>query len=181
VTPAVRDLYQALILEHVSARIAARPVDGFYLDNLEIVEHGSRERNGPCNEHCARGGLELVRKLRERYPKMLLVMQNATGEVTRAAPLGNVPFPMLLDGIAHEEVYAPEYDASAERELLAWQAMSLHNSAGRSLWIATVDYVGSCKATDKARAALSRSASHGFSPYVSDASAGQKVVCFWDH
>jgi cysteinyl-tRNA synthetase, unknown class len=171
--------YQALILEHVAARIAARGVDGLYLDNLEIVEHGLREANGPCDTSCQRGGLELVAKLRERYPSMLLVMQNATSEVTRTAVMNGIAFPLLLDGIAHEEVYAPTFDANAERELLAWQAMKLTTENARPLWIGVEDYAGSCTAEKKARAALGRSQARGFSGYVSDASAGQKVVCYW--
>jgi len=171
--------YQALILDHVAARLAARGVDGFYLDNLEIVEHGPRERNGPCNTRCRQGGLDLVRKLRERFPQMLLVMQNATGEVTRTATTGGIAFPLLLDGVAHEEVYSPELDPGAETELLAWQAMGLRTPGGRPLWVGVEDYVGSCSARDKARAALARSAGRGFSGYASDESGGQKVVCYW--
>lgn len=172
--------YQALVVEHVAARIAARKVDGFYLDNLELVEHDANDKNGPCNASCRQGGLDLVRKLRERFPDLLLVMQNATGEVTRTGVTGGAPFPALLDGIAHEEVFAPDYDSNAERELLAWQALGLRSRDGKPFWIAVVDYVGSCKNKEKADNAFGKSKARGFAHYASDASSGQKVVCYWD-
>lgn len=171
--------YQHLILDYVAPRLVAQGADGFYLDNLEIVEHGTSTVNGPCDAACAQGGLDLVRKLREKYPNLVLVMQNATSNVTRLGVTGGVAFPSLLDGIAHEEVYAPSYDASTEAELLAWKSMALTPN-GHAFWIATLDYVGSCSATSSAQAAYTRSRSNGFVPYASDASAGQKVVCYWN-
>lgn len=171
--------YQKLIVDHVAARLAARGVDGFYLDNLELLGHGDRTKNGPCNARCKQGGLDLVRMLRERFPDLLIVMQNGTSDVTRLGTTGGVPFPSLLDGIAHEEVYAPKLDAEAEHELLAWKAMPFASKKGHPLWIAVEDYVGSCKNTAGAKAAMQRSNDRGFSPYVSDESGGQKVVCYW--
>ena len=171
--------YRRLIVEHVAARLAARGVDGFYLDNLELLGHGEQTKNGPCNARCRQGGLDLVRALRERFPDILLVMQNGTTDVTRLGMTGGVPFPSLLDGIAHEEVYAPKADAEAEKELLAWKALPFTSRNGHPLWIAVEDYVGSCKNVAGARAAMAKAQSHGFSPYVTDESGGQKVVCYW--
>ena len=173
--------YQDLIVGFVAARLAARGVDGFYLDNLEIVDHPVAGTNGPCNARCKQGGLDIVKRLRDAFPDRLLVMQNGTGETTRLGTTGGVPFPTLLDGIAHEEVYEPHHDASAEAELLAWKRMNLRTRTGHPFWIATEDYVGSCKpsAEERARGASNRAKHHGFSPYVSDESGGQNVVCFW--
>nr|WP_311527183.1 endo alpha-1,4 polygalactosaminidase [uncultured Ralstonia sp.] len=171
--------YQHLILDYVAPRLVAQGADGFYLDNLEIVEHGTSTTNGPCDAACAQGGLDLVRKLREKYPKLVIVMQNAASDVTRLGVTGGVPFPSLLDGIAHEEVYAPVYNASTEAQLLTWKSMALTPN-GHAFWIATLDYVGSCGATSSAQAAYTRSRSNGFVPYVSDTSAGQKVLCYWN-
>jgi cysteinyl-tRNA synthetase, unknown class len=171
--------YRKLIVEHVAARLAARGVDGFYLDNLELLGHGEKTKNGPCNARCVQGGLDLVRALREKFPDLLIVMQNGTTDVTRLGTTGGVPFPSLLDGIAHEEVYAPKVDAEAEKELLAWKAMPFESKNGHPLWIAIEDYVGSCKNVAAARAAMAKAASNGFSSYVSDESGGQKVVCYW--
>ncbi|MBX3192147.1 MAG: endo alpha-1,4 polygalactosaminidase [Labilithrix sp.] len=171
--------YQRLILEHVAPRLAAR-VDGFYLDNLEILEHAQLGNNGPCGPQCRQGGLDLVRLLREKFPEHLIVMQNATSDVTRLGMTGGVAFPTLLDGIAHEEVYAPQYDATAEAQLVAWSELGLVSKSGRPFWIGIEDYAGNCKNEGAARAALTRARRRGFSPYVSDESGGQKVVCFWD-
>src|SRR5688500_16946367 len=62
--------YQKLILEHVAPRLVRAGVDGFYLDNMEIVEHGEKTNNGPCSERCRQGGLELVARLRQAFPKI---------------------------------------------------------------------------------------------------------------
>ncbi|HLL54522.1 MAG TPA: endo alpha-1,4 polygalactosaminidase [Myxococcaceae bacterium] len=163
--------YQALILDHVATRLANQGVDGFFLDNLDVLQHPS------CDPSCVQGGLDLVRRLRERFPGLLLVMQNATSDVTRLGMTGGVPFATLLDGISREEVYAPTYEPAAEEQLLAWKAMGLW--PGHPFWIATEDYVGSCSNTEAARTAYQRSRAHGFSPYATDASAGQQVICYW--
>ena len=170
--------YQHLIVDYVAPRLVAQGADGFYLDNLEIVEHGTGTTNGPCNAACAQGGLDLVRLLRAKYPSLIIVMQNATSDVTRLGQTGGMSFASLLDGIAHEEVYAPSYDSQAEQQLLSWQAMNLTPN-GHPFWIATLDYVNNCSNTTGARAVYTRSRSHGFIPYASDSSAGQNVVCNW--
>ena len=169
--------YQQLILTYVAPRLLAQGVDGFFLDNLEVIEHGPTDTNGPCSAACRQGGLELVRKLREQFPQAFLVLQNATGEVTRAGVTGGVSFPSLLDGISHEEVYQP-YDARSEGELLAWRQLGLRRS-GRALWIGTEDYVGSCDNAAAAGAIFARSRANGFDPYATDASAGQQKLCYW--
>jgi cysteinyl-tRNA synthetase len=165
--------YQSLIVDYVAPLLAARGIDGFFLDNLEIVEHGTATTDGPCDAACAQGGLDLVRKLREKFPALLIVMQNATSDVTRLGMTGGVPFPSLLDGISHEEVFAPTPDTTAEMELLAWKPLGLS-------FIGTEDYVGDCTQTAAAMSAYAKSRADGFSPYATDASASQKVVCYWN-
>lgn len=170
--------YQQLLLEYVAPRLAAR-VDGFYLDNLELLEHSAGSTNGPCSPSCRQGGLDFVRRLREKFPGHLIVMQNATSAVTRLGVTGGVRFATLLDGIAHEEVYAPKYDGEAEAELLAWKGLNLKNRDGRPLWIAVEDYVGSCSKRQAALAALAKARAREFSPYISDKSGGQQTICYW--
>lgn len=170
--------YQRLLLEYVAPRLAAR-VDGFYLDNLELLEHPAMSSNGPCSASCRQGGLDFVRKLREKFPGHLVIMQNATSDVTRNGITGGLRYARLLDGVAHEEVYAPKHDASAEAELLAWKAMGLTSRAGHPFWIAVEDYAGSCSNRAAAQAAHAKARAHGFSSYVSDESGGQKTVCYW--
>ena len=170
--------YQHLIVDYVAPRLAAQGVDGFFLDNVELVEHGPTDSNGPCSPACRQGGLDLVRRLREKYPNLLIVMQNATGDVTRLGTTGGVAFPSLLDGVSHEEVYTPARDAAAEAELQAWRDMHL-TPGGQPFWIGTEDYVGSCANTQGAQAAYTSSRAQDFSPYAADQSAGQQSVCYW--
>jgi cysteinyl-tRNA synthetase len=171
--------YQRLILEHVAPRLAATGVDGFFLDNLEIVEHGAGGggTGAPCDRACVAGTLALVARLRQAFPAMVLVMQNATSATTREAVVGGVPFPRILDGVSHEEVYAPRYDRSAETELLAWAAAAPRNGARFS--ITTLDYLGNCRDRQRAERVYSRSRAKGFSPYVTISSANQDKVCDW--
>jgi cysteinyl-tRNA synthetase len=174
--------YQRLVLDYIAPRLAAQGVDGFYFDNMEIVEHGTNTTNGPCDAKCSQGGLDLIAKLRDKYPNLLFVMQNAVSDTTRlgraTGASGTVAYPSLLDGIAHEEVYKPTFDAYAETALTKWAAMNLM-PGGQKFWIATLDYVGSCTNTADAQSAFSSSRARGFSPSVSDASAGQQAVCYW--
>ena len=50
---------------------------------------------------------------------------------------------------------------------------------GRAFLIGTEDYVGTCDAVTEARAAYEASRGLGFSPYATEASAGQRVACYW--
>jgi cysteinyl-tRNA synthetase len=174
--------YQNLVINYIVPRLAAQGVDGFYFDNMEIVEHGTDTTNGPCDAQCSQGGLNLIAKLRDKYPSMLFVLQNATSNKTRLGQAtgasGTVAFPSLLDGIAHEEVYKPTYDSDVEAELVNWSGMNL-TPGGRKFWIGTLDYVNSCTNTTAAESAFQSSRARGFSPSVSDSSAGQQTVCYW--
>lgn len=170
--------YRKLMVSYVAPRLIAQGVDGFYLDNLELIEHGVKTRNGPCDIACQQGALDLVRELREAFPDKILVMQNATGPTTRHGITGGVAFASLLDGIAHEEVYAPTHDPDVERELQQWSHLR-PGASGRKLWVGTLDYVGGCGNARPAQIVIARSRARGFSPSVSDASAGQNVVCYW--
>jgi cysteinyl-tRNA synthetase, unknown class len=170
--------YAKLIVDHVALRLARAGVDGFFLDNLEIVEHGDKTNNGPCGDRCRQGGLELMASLRRAYPDHLIVMQNATSDITRLGTTELGPLPQLLDGISHEQVLAPERDAQALHELRAWQAMKLQ-PGGKPFFIGVEDYVGTCRNLKKARAIYSENRRHGFSPYATDASAGQQKICYW--
>ena len=172
--------YQDLLVNYVAQRLADRGVDGFFLDNLEVVEHGPNTNNGPCNAACSQGGLDLVHQLRQRFPDKLIVMQNATSDTTRLGTTNGVAYPSLLDGISHEEVFSHGGDAQAQHQLLAWQAMNLAVN-GSPFWIGAEDYVGACSAQDKsaADAIYAEDASDGFSGYVTDDSGMQLAPCYW--
>ncbi|HEY4016942.1 MAG TPA: endo alpha-1,4 polygalactosaminidase [Polyangiaceae bacterium] len=172
--------YQALLVEHVAARLFARGVDGLYLDNLEVVEHTDPSSpEGVCSPSCRQGAFDVVRRLRDRYPDALLVMQNATSDATRLGSTHGVRFASLLDGVTHEEVYRPTFDAEAEAQLAAWAALGLRSRTGRPFFVGVEDYVGSCSNVEAARDVYAKSRTHGFTPYASDASNSQKVVCYW--
>lgn len=66
--------FQHLLLDYIAPRLVAQGVDGFYFDAMEIIEHGAAKANGPCNEDCNSRGLNLIKKLREKYPDLLFVM-----------------------------------------------------------------------------------------------------------
>jgi cysteinyl-tRNA synthetase len=170
--------YTKLIVDHVALRLARTGVDGFFLDNMEIVEHGDKTNNGPCGDRCRQGGLELIAALRKAFPDHLIVMQNATSDITRLGTTDSGPLPHLLDGISHEQVFAPERDVQALTELRAWAAMKLR-PGGRSFFIGVEDYVGTCKNLKKAHATYVEVRRNGFSPYATDASAGQQQICYW--
>jgi cysteinyl-tRNA synthetase len=170
--------YQKLIVQYVAPRLAAQGVDGFFLDNLELLEHGTSTSNGPCDDTCAQGALDLVAQLRAAFPSLLIVMQNATSDRTRLGTTGGLAFPSLLDGISHESVEFPSMDSTARMELDAWHAMNL-SPGGRAFFIGVEDYVGSCSDTTDAQTAYNIARDAGFSPYATDSSAGQHVVCYW--
>jgi len=170
--------YRRLLIEHVAPRLAATGVDGFFLDNLEIMEHGAHDKEAPCDTKCVQGALMLVAELRRRFPDSVIIMQNATSRVTRGARIGEVSFASLLDGVSREETYAPRYDRDAETDLLAWKSLGLSPN-GRAFSITTEDYVGGCTELARARKVFTKSRGRGFSPYATISSADQDTVCYW--
>jgi cysteinyl-tRNA synthetase len=172
--------YRDLIVNYVAPRLVARGVDGFFLDNMEVVEHGANAKEGPCDAACSQGGLDLVWELRKRFPDKLIVMQNGTSDITRLGTTHGVAYPTLLDGISHEEVYSNGGDPQSRAEMLAWVAMGLQVN-GYPFWIAGEDYVGACDAASKpaADAIYAQAKTDGLNEYVTDASAAQQSPWFW--
>ena len=172
--------YRDLMVNYVAVRLAARGVDGFFLDNLEVVEHGATATEGPCDAACAQGGLDLVWELRQRFPDKLIVMQNATSDVTRLGSSHGVAYPSLLDGVSHEEVYSNGGYAQSQAEMRAWKQMALTVN-GRPFWLAAEDYVGACSTADKPKEQTisAQATADGLSSYVTDDSAKQQAPCFW--
>jgi cysteinyl-tRNA synthetase len=172
--------YRDLIVEYVAPRLAARGVDGFFLDNMEVIEHGPAPANGPCEAACAQGGLDLIWELRRKFPDLLIVMQNATSDVARLGVTHGSPYPSLLDGVSHEEVYTSGADPTSRAQMLAWKAMGL-TAGNHPFWLAAEDYVGACSAQAKpaANAIYAKAQADGLNEYVTDASAMQTAPCFW--
>jgi cysteinyl-tRNA synthetase, unknown class len=172
--------YRKLMVEKIAQRLWDRKVDGFFLDNMEVVEHGATAKSGPCDAACVQGGLDLIWELRQRFPDALIVMQNATSATTREGKTHGVSLPSLLDGVSHEEVYSGS-SAGAREEMLQWKKLGLVVN-GRPFWLAAEDYVGSCSSASKADATAiqTKAKADGLSSYVTDASAAQIAPCFWD-
>ncbi len=172
--------YRDLLVNYVAPRLVAQGVDGFFLDNLEVVEHGANDNNGPCDAACSQGGLDLVWELRQKFPDKLIVMQNATSDVTLKGMTHGVALPSLLDGISHEEVYSNGGDAQSQSEMQAWRAKDFQVN-GVPFWIGCEEYVGACSAAAKpeADALYAQAKADGLNAYVTDESAAQQGPCFW--
>lgn len=177
--------YQDLIVNYVAPRLAAQGVDGFFLDNMEVVEHGlTPTQGGPCGTACSQGGLDLIWQLRQKFPDKLLVMQNAVTATTRKGTTHGVSVPTLLDGISVESVFSNgtrvATDTGTLNEVLAWRDLGLM-PGGRPFWLGAEDYVGACSADNKAAATslYATSSAMGLSEYVADLSGAQHTPCFW--
>lgn len=170
--------WQKLVIELVAARLAQRKIDGFWLVDFDLVEHTATSADGPCDAACRQGGLDLVRVLRDRFPDLDFVMKDATSDVTRLATTGGVTFPSLLDGVVHDAVYQPGYDAQAEKDLMQWVSLGLH-PGGNAFFVGDLEYVGDCSNSVAAQSAYQAARTKGFSPYATDRADGQKQICFW--
>jgi cysteinyl-tRNA synthetase len=170
--------FQHLLVDLLATRIMTTGVDGLFLDNLAIVEHTADATEAPCDSSCRQGGLDLVHKLRDRFPNALIVINNTVSDVTRLGSSEGVPFPSLIDGVHVEGVFYPQRLTGAESDLLAWKGMALERG-GYPFWIGTTNYVGGCDQTAIAQQVYEESRADGFSPYAADGASGLNVVCYW--
>ncbi|MFL9894410.1 endo alpha-1,4 polygalactosaminidase [Paraburkholderia sp. RL17-381-BIF-C] len=167
--------YQNLIVNYVAARLAATGVDGFMLDNFEIVGHGASSSAAPCDATCAQGGLDLVKQLRDRFPDLALVPNAAPVEAI-GGTTGGVSFPWLIDGVIAEQVFLPSTSTSVVQQLKSWQ--STEQNLGRSGFFAgSLDYTSSCTASSTAQTAWTAAQQAGFSPSISTVSLDS--ICWW--
>ena len=177
--------YQDLIVNYVAPRLAAQGVDGFFLDNMEVVEHGlNPSQGGPCDTTCSQGGLDLIWQLRQKFPDKLLVLQNAVSATTRMGTTNGVAFPTLLDGISVESTFSNGTTVSTDtgtlNEVLAWRDLGL-TPGNRPFWLGAEDYVGACNAANKptATAIYSLASAAGLNEYATDMSGLQHAPCYW--
>lgn len=167
--------YQNLIVNFVAPRLAATGVDGFMLDNFEIVGHGASASIAPCNASCAQGGLDLVAKLRARFPDLALV-PNAAPVSVIGGTTGGTSFPWLIDGTLTEQVFLPSKNTSAVQGLQTWQ--STEQNLGRSNFFAgSLDYVSACTATASAQSAWTAARQLNLSPSI--ATSALDRICWW--
>ncbi|MEM5459727.1 endo alpha-1,4 polygalactosaminidase [Paraburkholderia phytofirmans] len=167
--------YQNLIVNYIAPRLAATGVDGFMLDNFEIVGHGANASTAPCDAACAQGGLDLVKRLRDRYPDLAMV-PNAAPVQAIAGTTGGVSFPWLIDGVIAEQVFLPSTSTSVVQLLKSWQ--STEQNLGRSgFFVGSLDYTSSCTASSSAQTAWTAAQQTGFSPSISTVSLDS--ICWW--
>jgi cysteinyl-tRNA synthetase, unknown class len=167
--------YQNLIVNYVAPRLAATGIDGFMLDNFEIVGHGASSSSAPCDATCAQGGLDLVKQLRDRFPDLAIVPNAAPVSVIGASS-GGVSFPWLIDGVIAEQVFLPSTSASVVQQLRSWQ--STEQNLGRSgFFVGSLDYASSCTATSTAQIAWTAAQTAGFSPSI--ATSLLDSICWW--
>lgn len=162
--PANED-YQRLVVEHVAQLLADQGVDGFYLDNLDLVDHGVNRPDGPCDEACVQGLFDLLGRLRARFPRARIIANNASSpRLLTGRTSAGVRVATLLDGITREGTFVPDFNAAALDELRAWRDAGL-TPGGRRFFVGTIDYVGTCSAVDTAREVYKRSGDEGLNPY----------------
>jgi cysteinyl-tRNA synthetase, unknown class len=169
--------YQRLIIEYVAPRIAQTGVDGFLLDGLDLLDHGSDDDEAACDGDCITAGLNMLTDLRKAFPDLILVTQASSQSIARAS-LGKVRVEQLLDGVVGEGVYTPSYHAEREADLLAWKQMGLTIN-GRPFAVISQDYVDSCDDSARAQTIYQASHSHGFSPAIALSPLSRPRVCAW--
>lgn len=166
--------YRALILDSVAPPLAAKGVDGFYYDNVDVYQEAQASRltrNGQTLTPAAvkQGVADLVRELRARYPNLYLVAQNGLyAEMSPTADADNVlywpdannggtPVWRYADAEAHENVN--EADDPDRSQIIA----SLQDLKGKGLPILLLDYP---RSTSTARQWSNRTLCNGFLPYM---------------
>lgn len=180
--------WRALVLDHMVPKLVAQGVDGFYLDNLEVLSHGPEAKHRPLTPEGVQAGLDLVAEIRDRYPNLLIVLQNGAGPTTREGRTSDGrPFAELLDGVAHESLftqpseeadarnakYRIEKDEDAIAHMKAWQAMNLR-PGGRPFHLSAQEYLGPRPSAAALARVRSQARAAGFALHVGDKSAGMQ-------
>jgi cysteinyl-tRNA synthetase, unknown class len=167
--------YQNLFLNYLAPRLAATGIDGFMLDNFEIVGHGPNSTMAPCDSTCAQGGIDLVKKLRDKYPNLAIV-PNAPPTTTISASSGGVSFPSMIDGVLTENVFLPSTNSYDLQMLQTWKSTE-QNLGNRSFFVGALDYTSTCSATTAAQTSWTASTQAGFAPMISTTALDS--ICWW--
>lgn len=166
--------FQNLLVNYVAPRLAAAGVDGFMLDNFEIVGHTATQSQGPCDAACSQGGLDLVGRLRANYPNLSIVLNNAPTVATNGTT-GGVAFPTLVDGVFAEQVFSPT-NTGLVQQLQSWSTLA-QNLGRSSFFVGTLDYAPTCTDSSYAQTDWTTSEQAGFSPSI--ATTSLQSICWW--
>lgn len=164
--------WKKAVVEQIAAPLFAKGIDGFYLDNLDIVEVF------PEIDGLAEGLHTIVTGLRTQYPDALLVAQNGLAALNDTSVDG-LPLWSRFHALAHEDVFAT-YDFEAGRyvpqvpERTSELVAQLRYYQERGLKIFTVDFADTA---DLAHMAVDASVAHKFTPYVGPIDLDR--VVFW--
>lgn len=153
--------WRDLIVNTVAPQLVAKGVDGFYLDNIDVVD------TYPSRADIRQGVVELVRSLRAKYPDKIIIGQ--TWGLTPLSDRGadGKQFYQYLNGISKEEVNSTyqggyqkipvaESDAMLT-ELASWKAKGLE--------VFTLDYAIT---ESLASYDYNRSLNYGLRPYAAN-------------
>jgi cysteinyl-tRNA synthetase len=168
--------WRHLLVDYIAPKQLAAGADGFFFDNLELLEHGSVQTDGPCDAACASAGFDMVYALRQKFPQALFVMNNATSETVRTATLHGVTFPTLLDGVVHEGAFTEATPTTLASAAIYHVAPNAEILAQLDAW-KSLDLVNACSNSTDARRVETLARARGYSPAISDKSAGLHVVC----
>jgi cysteinyl-tRNA synthetase, unknown class len=91
-----RPAYRRVLLDEVVPQLVEAGVDGFYLDNLDIVQEPF------ATAETVRGVVAFVSALRSAYPDLIMVAQNGL-EILGERDANGVPVHRLVDAEAKED------------------------------------------------------------------------------
>ena len=159
-----RPEWQGLLFARIIPDALAAGYDGLFFDTLDSPIDMQR-RDPDTYKGTERACVELVRAIRDKYPKLLLCQNRGFEIIRRTAPYLNY---LLIEGLSSSMDIATltRTDVSAaDREFLIAKAQ-VATKANPEIVVLTLDYV---PALDKLETnkAYEFSRTHGFVPYVS--------------
>jgi cysteinyl-tRNA synthetase len=164
-----RPAYRRVLLDEVVPKLVEAGVDGFYLDNLDIVQEPF------ATPATVRGVVAFISALRAAYRDLIIVAQNGL-EILGERDGNGVPVYRLVDGEAKEDP-STTFGDRYRKVAAATSESTLDDLAGwqdRGLPVMTLDYADQA---ELAGYASERSLARGFFPYV--CVIGLDRVCRW--
>ncbi len=157
-----RSKWHDVLLDRVLPRIVKKGFDGVFLDTLDTASHLESMDNGTY-EGAEDAMVTLVRKMRNRFPELLLVSNNGFSILDRLAP--------HLDGMVSEDIHwRVDFKNEGYRKVpppVRRKKVQLLTElrAKHDLPVFVIDYPPP-KNTEAIRAAVEHSVELGFKPYI---------------